>query len=149
MRVRAYREDIGANDVVDINFYRGGYDIACGQTVKERGNTMKFKTTQKAIKQGYKNVIIVSYCGLQSLLRRENPIAYTTRTEGWGADIYGFGNAAIVTGYAPFGNIRPSYETNQKYESKARKTIEQYPSYEIQKRQLSLLIVEYIEEVTQ
>ena len=64
---------------------------------------MKFKTTRKAIKQGYENVIQVPYCGLQNLLRCESPIAYTTRAEGWGADIYDFGNTAIVTGYAPFG----------------------------------------------
>ena len=66
---------------------------------------MKFRTTQKAIKQGYNNVISVPYCALQSLLRCEDPIAYTTRVEGWGADVYAFGDTAIVTGYAPFGNI--------------------------------------------
>lgn len=111
---------------------------------------MKFKTTQKAIKQGHVNIIKTSYCALQSLLSREQPIAYTTRAEGWGADIYTFGNTAIVTGYAPFGNIRPDYEINQKYESKARKILNKYSgNREEQKKQLSKLIMEYIEEVTQ
>ena len=111
---------------------------------------MKFKTTQKAIKQGHSNVICVSYCALQHLLSCESEIAYTTRTEGWGSNIYTFGNTAIVTGYAPFGNIRPGYEINQKYEGKAKKIIDKHSgNWEEQKNQLATLITEYIEEVTQ
>ena len=109
---------------------------------------MKFKTTQKAIKQGYKNVVQVSYCGLQSLLRCESPIAYTTRAEGWGADIYQFGNTAIVTGYAPFGNIRPGYEVNQRYEEKAAKATDGIYNWQEKKAILAGLIDEYIKEVT-
>jgi hypothetical protein len=110
---------------------------------------MKFKTTQKAIKQGYNNVICVSYCALQRLLSCESEIAYTTRIEGWGADIYQFGNTAIVTGYAPFGNIRPGYEVNQRYEQKAMKITEGIYNYQEKKTILQELIKEYIQEVTQ
>ena len=110
---------------------------------------MKFKTTQKAIKQGYKNVIQVSYCGLQSLLECESPAAYTTRIEGWGADIYGFGNTAIVTGYAPFGNIRPGYEINQHYEQRATEATKGVYKWEEKKAMLQELIKEYIQEVKQ
>jgi hypothetical protein len=110
---------------------------------------MKFKTTQKAIKNGYKNVIQVSYCALQQLLSCESEIAYTTRAEGWGADIYQFGNTAIVTGYAPFGNIRPGYEVNQRYEQKARKAVDGIYKWDEKKAILNELIKEYIQEVTQ
>lgn len=110
---------------------------------------MKFKTTQKAIKQGYSNVICVSYCALQRLLSCESEIAYTTRIEGWGADIYGFGNTAIVTGYAPFGNIRPGYEVNQRYEERATKAMEGIYNWQEKKAILAGLIEEYIKEVTQ
>lgn len=110
---------------------------------------MKFKTTQKAIKQGYANVICVSYCGLQTLLMCEQAEAYTTRAEGWEADIYAFGNTAIVTGYAPFGNICPDYETNQRYEEKAMKATEGFYNYQVKKAILQELIKEYIQEVTQ
>ena len=109
---------------------------------------MKFKTTQKAIKQGFENVISVPYCRLQNLLKCESPIAYTTRAEGWGADIYAFNNTAIVTGYAPFGNIRPDYETNQHYEKRAREIIDVVDDWNEKKALLSSLIKEYIEEVT-
>lgn len=110
---------------------------------------MKFKTTQKAIKSGYKNVICVSYCALQHLLSCESEIAYTARVEGWGADVYQFGNTAIVTGYAPFGNIRPGYEINQRYEQRAMKATEGIYKWEEKKAILAELIEEYIKEVTQ
>ncbi len=110
---------------------------------------MKFRTTQKAIKSGYTDVIQVSYCGLQSLLRCESPVAYTTRVEGWGADIYAFGNTAIVTGYAPFGNIRPGYETNQRYEQRAREITDGIYNWQEKKALLAELIEEYIKEVAQ
>src|SRR5574344_2079452 len=110
---------------------------------------MKFKTTQKAIKNGYSNVIGVSYCALQQLLSCESEIAYTTRAEGWGADIYQFGNTAIVTGYTPFGNIRPSYEVNQRYEQRATEAAKGVYKWEEKKAILQELIKEYIQEVTQ
>ena len=81
---------------------------------------MKYKTTKKAVMQGYYKVISVSYCSLQHLLHYEREIAYTTRAEGWGADVYQFGSTAIVTGYAPFGDVRPSYDLNKKYDDMAR-----------------------------
>lgn len=111
---------------------------------------MKFKTTQKAIKSGYSTIICVPYCGLQSLLHYESPIAYTTRREGWAADIYDMGGGvAIVTGYAPFGNIRPDYETRQKYEIAAEKIRCNYDlSHTERKEQLQELIKQFIEEVT-
>ena len=85
---------------------------------------MKFKTTQKAIKNNFAKIIIVPYCGLQHIFSagNMNPIAYTTRAEGWAADIYDCGGGvAIVTGYAPFGNIRPAYEVVRRYDDAARK----------------------------
>ena len=110
---------------------------------------MKFRTTQKAIKSGYTNVIKVSYCGLQSLLGCESPIAYTTRAEGWGADIYAFGNTAIATGYAPFGNIHPGYEVNQRYEQKAMDATARIYNWQEKKALLDELIKEYLQEVIQ
>lgn len=36
---------------------------------------MKFKTTKKAIREGYYRIISVGYCNLQYLLKGHNPIA--------------------------------------------------------------------------
>ena len=101
---------------------------------------MKFKTTKKEIEENYAKVICVGYDNLQSLLNYRSPVAYTTRREGWGADIYDMGNGTcIVTGYAPFGNIRPGYEINRKYEEMARKALT--------KEDKEYLINEYLKEV--
>jgi hypothetical protein len=112
---------------------------------------MKFKTSKKAIMNGYSNVICVSYCGLQSLLNRKSETAYTTRREGWAADIYEITpSTAICTGYAPFGNIRPGYEICNKYETAAEKIRYDYSiDWDEQTKQLDELLKEFIKEVTQ
>ncbi len=111
---------------------------------------MKFKTTQKAIKANYNTIICVPYCDLQNLLNYENPVAYTERREGWAADIYDMGGGvAIVTGYAPFGNIRPSYELRERYEKQAEQIRYNYSlAWEEQREQLEQLARAFIEEVT-
>lgn len=111
---------------------------------------MKFKTTQKAIKANYNIIICVPYCGLQNLLNYASPVAYTERREGWAADIYDMGGGvAIVTGYAPFGNVRPSYELRERYETDAEKIRYNYLLvWEEQREQLKQLARAFIEEVT-
>lgn len=111
---------------------------------------MKFKTTQKAIKANYNTIICVSYCGLQNLLNYESPVAYTERREGWAADIYDMGGGvAIVTGYAPFGSVRPPYELRERYETDAEKIRYNYSlAWEEQREQLKQLARAFIEEVT-
>lgn len=111
---------------------------------------MKFKTTQKAIRANYDKIICIPYCGLQNLLNYESPVAYTVRREGWAADIYDMGGGvAIVTGYAPFGNIRPFYELRERYETDAEKIRYNYSlAWEEQREQLKQLAKAFIEEVT-
>ena len=111
---------------------------------------MKFKTTQKEIRANYNKIICVPYCGLQNLLNYESPVAYTVRREGWAADIYDMGGGvAIVTGYAPFGNIRPTYEQVKAVEEQAEKIRYDYSlAWEEQREQLKQLARAFIEEVT-
>lgn len=87
---------------------------------------MKYETTKKAILSNYPNVIKVGYCSLQSLLKFHSPTTYTaSKTYGWQADVYEITpNTAIVTGYAPFGNIVPDHDTVLKYERKAEELCE-------------------------
>lgn len=112
---------------------------------------MKYKTTKKEVMQGYTNIICVGYCSLQQLLNYENPVAYTARREGWAADVYqADSNTAIITGYAPFGNIRPGYDVCKKYEHAAEKIrYDNSISYEEQRQQLQTLLHEFVKEVTQ
>lgn len=107
---------------------------------------MKFRTTQKAIRANYNKIICVPYCGLQNLLNYESPVAYTVRREGWAADIYDMGSGvAIVTGYTPFGNVRPSYELRKRYEKQAEKIRYEY-SYDRQRESLKSLARDFIKE---
>lgn len=109
---------------------------------------MKFRTTQKEIRANYNKIICIPYCGLQNLLRYESPVAYTVRREGWAADIYDMGGGvAIVTGYAPFGNIRPSYELREQYEKQAEKIYYEY-SYDRRRESLKSLARNFIKEVS-
>ena len=111
---------------------------------------MKFRVTQKEIKANFNKIISVPYCGVQNLLCNESPIAYTARREGWAADIYDMGGGvAIVTGYAPFSNIRPSYELRERYETQAAAIRYNYRlSWTEQREQLWQLAKDFIAVVT-
>lgn len=113
---------------------------------------MKFKTTQKAIWAHYNTIICIPYCGLQNLLNYESPVAYTERREGWAADIYDMGGGvAIVTGYAPFGSVRPSYELRERYEKQAEIIRDMYrysTKLNDTRNRLRELQAAFIEEVT-
>ena len=111
---------------------------------------MKFRVTQKEIKANFDKIISDPYCSLQNLLYCESPVAYTARREGWAADIYDMGGGvAIVTGYAPFGNIRPAYELRERYETQAEAIHYNYRiSWEEQREQLRQLAKEFIAEAT-
>ena len=110
---------------------------------------MKYKTTKKEVMNGYNNIICIGYCNAQYLLRHRDPVAYISNRDGWRADIYNLpGNNAISTGYGPFGNIRPPYETIEKYENEARKIACDYSiPYEKQKSKTEKLLSDFIKTV--
>lgn len=113
---------------------------------------MKFKTTRKYIKETYKNTICVSYCDLQNLLSCLPATYYITRIEGWAADIYTSGDAAIITGYDPFGKFKPDRKILEKYNTRAEKIKKLYPfkikKWETIQNRLYKLLDQFIEEVT-
>lgn len=104
---------------------------------------MKYKTTAKDLKAGYKYIISVGYCNLQSLLSYEQPIAYSSGTYGWNFDIYDVNGVAIATGYRgmPSKNTeKATYEVIHNYEQLSKgKTAEEKKA----------LLKQFIEEVTQ
>lgn len=60
---------------------------------------MKFKTTEKAIRNSGEMVISVGYCELWHLLRFHSPVAYTAGVYGWNFDVYEVYGVIICTGY--------------------------------------------------
>lgn len=111
---------------------------------------MKFKTTKKAIMNGYPRVLSVGYCDLQFLLYYKSPIAYTSGVNGWGADIYQITDSfAIATGYSPFGNIKSDYEFNKRIETQAEKIVHDYKTpFEERQKMLDYLLEKLFQEYT-
>lgn len=106
---------------------------------------LKTKTTRKNIKESYSTIISVGYCNLQNLLACESERYYCTRAEGWACDIYIFGDTAISTGYDSFGNIKPSYELQMKYDEAAKKIRSDYSiEWEDKEKLLKNLIADFI-----
>ena len=109
---------------------------------------MNIKLTKKQLMKTYKNVICVGYCDLQYLLNYANKIGHTERAEGWAADIYEINyKTIIVTGYAPFGNIRPDYKTTRQYEAEALKLYCETSSPDKLKNKLEKLLQKYVNEI--
>ena len=78
----------------------------------------KAHVTKKWVNQNFQRRLYTGYCNLQNLLWYKSPAYYTTRVEGWGADIYLIDQqTVIITGYAPFGNIHIPYELAKHYDS--------------------------------
>lgn len=89
---------------------------------------MKYKTTAKALRDGYYTIISAGYCDLQCLLSYESPVAYCAGVYGWNFDVYAFDGVAIATGYRgmPSQNDRGDYKLAREYQTKAEgKTAEE------------------------
>ena len=113
---------------------------------------LKRRVTKKSVYADYgkENCIEVGYCGLQSLLRYESPYGYTEGVYGWNADLYAVGDYhCIVTGYRPFGGIRPSYDVIRKYEERAEQILKDYGHLSFTcVDMMTALLAEFVEEVT-
>lgn len=110
---------------------------------------MKYRTTAKAVRNGYGRVYSVSYCGMQELLRYSEPVAYICGVYGWNADVYNVPgrNEAICTGYRPTG--RPvDWATVEKYERAARAVNSDYSiPYEERKTRVSEMLRDCLGEL--
>lgn len=107
---------------------------------------MKFRTTQKEIKNNYSKIVEIGYCDLQYLLRYFDPVAYTCGVYGWNADIYIIDNIVICTGYRPFGNIRPNWQIIEKYNNMGRKLVDMW-DFEKAKEQAKQYIKQFYCEI--
>lgn len=106
---------------------------------------MKYKTTKKAVLNGYTYTIAAPYCTLQDILQYKEPIAYIANQYGWRADIYAIGDdTAIITGYEPCGTIRPDHLQLQDWNDKARAILQQSPDVSTAKQALNALIADFL-----
>ena len=110
----------------------------------------KIKTTKKAMKNSYNQIISIGYCDAQFLLKFEEPIAYSTRSEGWACDYYDIDGILISTGYAPLDdrNAKHDYDLIREYDQKARDIIYNYDKgYEEQREEVTQLLRQFVNEV--
>jgi hypothetical protein len=114
---------------------------------------MKFKVSKRDVKEDYYYIIGTGYCTLQTLLRLENPISYSSGTYGWRCDYYqvpGYNNIIISTGYSSLNskNINIDYYDMAKYEAKAQKIVDKYNKQELKKYQGKNSYTNYRKDLT-
>lgn len=94
---------------------------------------MKIKTTQKAIKKNYSNILAIGYAEYQDLLDKYKADYYISGVYGWNANIFTIDklDTAIVTGYRHFGEwlSDEQLEIFKKYDNKAKKLKERFYKY--------------------
>lgn len=106
---------------------------------------MKFKTTNKAIRENGGLIIRLGYCEAQELLHYQSAGAYTCGVYGWNYDAYFINGATICTGYRGMPGAR--YEGITEYEKQAAKINHNYNiSYEERRDAVNSLLYEYIEK---
>ena len=109
---------------------------------------MKVRVTRKELLSNYTNVISVGYCDLQWLLKNREAKFYTTGVYGWNADVYEIDHdTVVVTGYRPFGNIRPICEIVKAFDGTASVCHDMDISREQRQCLLEQLITAFIKEV--
>ena len=99
---------------------------------------MKFKTTDKFLRESGRKIFKIPYCRLQYLLQYKAPIAYNCDIFGWRYDVYDLNSFVITTGYQPIGNTL-DYALIKRYDNKARDLS--------RKEDIDLLLEMFIEEV--
>lgn len=110
---------------------------------------MKFRATKKEMRNNYHYIIGIGYCAAQFLLKYEDPIAYSVRSEGWACDYYDIDGVLISTGYAPLEskNTNIDYDMIRDYDNRARKIAHDYTlAYEEREKQVKALLKELIEK---
>ena len=108
----------------------------------------KIKATKKEMRDNY-FIIGIGYCQAQYLLRYQNAVAYSARTEGWACDYYDIDNVIISTGYSPLKskNVVCNYELIKKYEAKASKIENDYSiDFKARKQRVNKLLKKFIAE---
>lgn len=99
---------------------------------------MKFRTTNKQIKNNYGYIVRVGYCDLQDLLTGVDPFAYTCGVYGWNADFYDVDGVCICTGYRSLCGENIDYSIIRKYQEKAKAIKARYNFTEYKKERAAL-----------
>ena len=112
---------------------------------------MKIRTTKRAIRSAYSNIISLQSCSLHAL-DYLNAEYYNAGKYGWNYDCFGVNHdTVILAGYRPFGNIKPTYKTIERYNKKLVPILDEYKETKNYERFISKvqeLVKEFASEVT-
>ena len=111
---------------------------------------LKLKATKKTMRDGYRKIISIGYCDAEAILNYQNPIAYSTRVEGWACDYYDVNGVLLSTGYSPLSNknTKDGYKVIREYNAKAREIIRSNIDYEAKKEQVNKILLEMVATLT-
>ncbi len=84
---------------------------------------MNDKITKKEITNRFDHIYRLPDQSIHYLTWDIKRYGHTEGVDGWNADIYIIGSAAVVTGYRPFGK-RVDYEIVKTYEEQARQIVQ-------------------------
>lgn len=102
-----------------------------------------YKVKKKNIKDEYKFIIKIPYCGLQYILDSLTPFAYSEDVLGHVCDYYSVNDAVISTGRSPIG-ILPSREIIDKYNSLGKEISYSTDSVETKTDKLNSLAEDFV-----
>lgn len=106
---------------------------------------MKYKTTAKAIRAGYSEIIQAGYCGAYWLLYGLRPVAYTAGVYGWNFDVYETEAGAVVcTGYRGMPGKRLPYDFIKGYETRAEAAAYSAGDYDKRLEAIAAIRAEFI-----
>ena len=112
---------------------------------------MKLRTTKRAIRSAYSNIISLQSCSLRAL-DYLNAEYYNAGKYGWNYNCFGVNHdTVILAGYRPFGNIKPTYKTIESYNKKLVPILDEYKKTKNYERFISKvqeLVKEFASEVT-
>jgi hypothetical protein len=108
----------------------------------------KLKASKKDMRS-YDKILSVGYCGLQSLLNRQYPIAYSSGVYGWACDYYYIDGVLISTGYNPLNSkgLKSDYALIKDYNDKARLVLSSTYNYDNATKALNILLSEFIQAI--
>ena len=93
---------------------------------------MKYKTTKTEMKKAYGCKLVYVPEGTMQIFKWViDPVAYSTRGEGWACNYYEVGGLCISEGYSPVGKRAMKYEECKPYRDAARKSYDRYVKGEI------------------
>lgn len=109
---------------------------------------VKVLVTKKSVRQFGMPVLSIPYCKLDSLLKYEEPFAYSSGVYGWSCDYYqvtvhGKDDVIISTGYRPTGKVL-ELDLIQKYNNQGRKVIDKHLPSEEERDALRDILEEFI-----